>query len=352
MDVKKLDGYFRPKGIRMMLWGDMMLTKAQSSDAAANAVDEAQARQMRDAIPKDAVICDWHYQPTKVASYKSLAIFKDDGLQTIASTWYNPLNISYFATAARKNDSLGLLETTWAGYNIDERAMHKEFKQFSAYILAAEYAWSGQETLPDDLPYRADEVFARAFNPVRAMQSKRAGMTVDLSGALNLKLDDDSVGLSTLPIDQRFAGVQFDLHTRRAVALNGALLSQSLPRSVDLKFTASPSAIAFLQATAFRADVGDEVGAYEMTYSDGIKLRVPLLYGVNIRAVDDVATTSDAVLAWSGKSSHGVAVGVRVFMWSNPHPDKPIQSITFSTNHSYASPMLIGLTGLNDAEMK
>ena len=38
-------------------------------------------------------------------------------------------------------------------------AMEKEFKQFSAYILAAEYAWSGQETLPDDLPYRADEVF-------------------------------------------------------------------------------------------------------------------------------------------------------------------------------------------------
>ena len=165
MDVKKLDAYFRPKGIRMMLWGDMMLTKSESSDGGANAVDEAQARQMRAAIPKDTVICDWHYQPAKPDAYKSLSVFKDDGLQTIASTWFNPLNISSFATGARKNDSLGLLQTTWAGYNLDERAMQKEFKQFSAYILAAEYAWSGQETLPDDLPYRADEVFVRLSVP-------------------------------------------------------------------------------------------------------------------------------------------------------------------------------------------
>ena len=47
MDVKKLDGYFRPKGIRMMLWGDMMLTKSESNDGGANAVDEELAFQMR-----------------------------------------------------------------------------------------------------------------------------------------------------------------------------------------------------------------------------------------------------------------------------------------------------------------
>ena len=102
MDVKKLDAYFRPKGIRMMLWGDMMLTKSQSSDAAANCPDEAQAAQIRAGIPKDAIICDWHYQPGKPGAYKSLAYFKDDELQTIACTWYNPLNISSFSQAARE----------------------------------------------------------------------------------------------------------------------------------------------------------------------------------------------------------------------------------------------------------
>ena len=43
--------------------------------------------------------------------------------------------------------------------------MQKEYKQFSAYILAAEYAWSGQTISPEQLPYQADEVFARAWNP-------------------------------------------------------------------------------------------------------------------------------------------------------------------------------------------
>jgi hypothetical protein len=185
---------------------------------------------------------------------------------------------------------------------------------------------------------------------VRVMQTKRSGMTVDLSGVANLKLDDDSIGLSALPSDARFAGERFDLPQPRGVALGGALLSQSLPRSVMLKMDASPSAIAFLQATSFRTDVGEEVGVYEMTYADRTKLRVPLQYGVSIRAVDDVATTTDAELAWSGKSLHGVAIGVRVFTWVNPHPEKPIQSITFSTQHPYASPILIGLTCLNNAE--
>ena len=140
------------------------------------------------------------------------------------------------------------------------------------------------------------------------------------------------------------------IYPNGGVALVGALLSQSLPRSVVLKMDASPRAISFLQATSFRAEVGEEVGAYEIAFADGTKLRVPLQYGVNIRAVDDVATTSDAELAWSGKSSHGVAAGVRVFTWINPQPDKPIPSITFSTQHPYASPILIGLTCLNNAE--
>ena len=34
MDVKKLDAYFRPKNIRIMLWGDMMLSKGESNDGA------------------------------------------------------------------------------------------------------------------------------------------------------------------------------------------------------------------------------------------------------------------------------------------------------------------------------
>src|SRR2546421_2929633 len=102
MDVKKLDAYFRPKSIRMMLWGDMMLSKAESNDGAANAPSDADAKLMRAAVLRDAVVCDWHYSPAKPEAYKSLKVFKDDGLQAVASTWDNPLNIESFAEGARQ----------------------------------------------------------------------------------------------------------------------------------------------------------------------------------------------------------------------------------------------------------
>lgn len=352
MDVKKLDGYFRPKGIRMMLWGDMLLTKDQSSDPAANAPDAAQAKQMRDAIPKDAIICDWHYQPVDPAAYKSLAVFKEAGLQTIASTWYNPINIASFAQGEQQIGALGLLQTTWAGFNLDEAAMHKELRQFSAYILAAEYAWSGQTIAADQLPYRVDEVFAEAMNPKARSGKKLAGATIDLSSLSNVKFGETPLDIALFPAGARFDGVRFDLNHNGACALRGSLIRHPLPESASIRIDSSANAIAFLQATAFHCEAGERVGRYQVDFADGSSELIPLEYAANIRALDDPAITPDATLAWSGKNTHGLPVGFRMFTWTNPHPEKPIARVTFSGEHPFASPVLIGMTLLRDAERK
>jgi hypothetical protein len=344
MDVKKLDAYFRPKGIHMMLWGDMMLTKNQSSDAAANCPDEKQASQIRDSIPKDAIICDWHYQPVKPDAYKSLKIFKDENLQTIACTWYNPMNISSFSQGARDAGALGLLQTTWAGFDVDENAMQRDFNQFSAYILAAEYAWSGQAIAPSELAYQADEVFARAWNPTKRLEQKCGGKTVDLSGISNFKFDVERN-------DDRLDGVRFAKGD--GVALNGALASESLPQSVAMKLNLKADSIAFLHATSSRAQVGEDVGTYEVTFADGSVERVSLKYGANVRALEDLATTPEAQIVAVPEKAHGLpSVGLRVFIWNNPHPEQTISNITFTTHHPYASPILFGMTILNNAEAK
>jgi hypothetical protein len=352
MDVKRLDAYLRPKNIRMMLWGDMMLSKAESNDGAANAPNDAEAKLMRDAVPKDAIVCDWHYSPTKPMGYKSMKMIKDENLQAVASTWYNPLNIESFAEGARQYDALGLLQTTWAGFNIDERAMQRDFMQFTAYILAAEYAWSGQTTPPEELPYRVDDVFAKAFKPTPETRAnvKCAGTLVDLSEISNLNFGDDPIALASVP--ERFEGVQVDLHGQRAVGLGGALLPLALPKKTTVEIDASATTIALLQATIFPAAAGEEVGAYEVVFDDGSTERVALTYGGNIRSIDDPSSTANASIAWRGESSHGTAVGLRLFLWNNPHPEKRIKRITVSTNHPYASPILLGITCLNDPEGK
>ena len=146
--------------------------------------------------------------------------------------------------------------------------------------------------------------------------------------------------------------MRFDLRNPRGIALSGTLLNQPLPKSATIEIDSHASALAMLQMTAFPAAFGDEVGAYDIHFADGSAEHVPLKYGMNIRAADDPGSTSDATLAWSGKSSRGISSFARVFIWNNPHPDRPIKSITFSTNHAYASPILIGLTCLDSAEVK
>src|SRR4051794_8509785 len=165
-DVNKLHDFFKPKDVKLMLWGDMLLDKSESSDQAANAESAAEAKARRDAIPKDAIICDWHYEPRKPEAYKSLKVFKDAGFKTIACTWYTPENIHSFARAAHDFGAWGLLQTTWAGYSVNEKTLQSELRQFTAYILAAEYAWNADiAPPPDQLPYRADDVFIRSLNP-------------------------------------------------------------------------------------------------------------------------------------------------------------------------------------------
>ena len=94
------------------------------------------------------------------------------------------------------------------------------------------------------------------------------------------------------------------------------------------------------------------MGEYQVTYGPRSLETLPLKYGVNIRAIDDVATTPEAEFVSSGKTSHGLPAGLRVFTWHNPHPERTIANIVFATYHPYASPILLGMTTLNDPEAK
>jgi hypothetical protein len=74
-----------------------------------------------------------------------------------------PENIYHFYQAALATGAEGLLQTTRMGYFPDQRAMRGDLKQFSAFVLAAEYAWSGRKDPPAQLGYDPKEVFKRAY---------------------------------------------------------------------------------------------------------------------------------------------------------------------------------------------
>jgi hypothetical protein len=326
----------------------MLLAREEIKDGAAFGDSLAEARARRAGVPKDAVICDWHYDDTLGPDdYPSLKVFKDAGFtHTVASTWFKPMNIHGFAEAARRSGAWGLLQTTWAGYNLDEGALDREFKQFSAYLLAAEYAWSADSPPPEKLPWRAEEVLIRALDPKAETMAPQAGFVARLDGSVALK---DVFGIRAMNVE-RVGGYKFDAGDR-AVVLGGALTATDapMPRSAVIKFAAPTAAheLAFLHAITFPADQGEEVGHYEVHYSDGATERIPLRYGEHIRAWSDTAIARRAPHALNSTNDAGLAVTARAFVWTNPHADKPIESVTFASDHPYASPALLGLCAID-----
>jgi uncharacterized protein (DUF736 family) len=326
-----------------MLWGDMLLAREEIKDGAAFAASVEQARETRAALPKDAIVCDWHYDTLGPDDFLSLKILKDAGFtHVIASTWFKPMNIYGFAEAARRGGAWGLLQTTWAGYNLDEGALDRELKQFSAYVIAAEYAWSATSPPPDELPWRADEVLVRALDPAMEPSSTQGGFVTTLPGTAGRHGAFRAV--------ERVEGFTFNLGQRQT-QLGGALASTETPlaRSVALKLDAPARQLAFLHATSFPAERGEVVGQYEIRYADGSAERIPLKYGENIRALDDPAMAREARASLVKEDDAGLTAAARVLVWTNPHPEKPIERVTFSTDHPYASPLLFALTGIGGA---
>jgi hexosaminidase len=150
--------------VRMMLWGDECLAPGQAPDST-NAGNAKLAATRRAVLPKGALIGDWHYMRlTPKDAYKtSLALLKREGFQPIACTWYRPENIQRFYTAAFE-EGCGVLQTTWAGYESSEANMLRDIKQFSAMVLAADYAW-GQTATPDKLGYNPESIFRQMYGP-------------------------------------------------------------------------------------------------------------------------------------------------------------------------------------------
>lgn len=158
--ANRLNDWLNARGIESMIWGDMLLGPGEARDAThAKTVADAQAR--RAAISRRIIIVDWHYAAT--ADARSFETLQKDGFRVVAASWYTPANIQHLAQAAVATGTEGLLQTTWMGYFPDARAMQSQLQQFTAFVLAAEYAWSGRKEPPAELGYDPKGVFLRAY---------------------------------------------------------------------------------------------------------------------------------------------------------------------------------------------
>lgn len=267
-----LMAYANEKRVDAMVWGDMMLAPGEANDAM-NGHSAPVAAQRRAALSPGTYVADWHYAANPdPAAYKSLALWKRAGMRPIASTWDRPENIYGFTHAAIQQGA-GVLTTTWAGYESNELAMAQNFPQIAAYLLMAEYAWSGRKERPSALPYDYLAVARRMVYGAPSPTQSRSGVTVQS--------------------DEKWELGPFAFGRMEPLRMVNTLVAEGdrRPKGVDVAVDrAARKVVLALEVETFMRE-GQDLATVTVTSESGKVARFPVRYGQHVRALRDTRTT-------------------------------------------------------------
>jgi len=105
------------RGKEMFMWADRLLDGAATGygewEASLNKTDPAV-----DKIPKDIILCDWHYELNETNTYPSIPIFLEKGFRVLPTSFRNPPQVRAFIDYSLKfsrDRMLGHLCTIWRG---------------------------------------------------------------------------------------------------------------------------------------------------------------------------------------------------------------------------------------------
>jgi hypothetical protein len=121
--VNDLHGHLVGKRkVEMLLWGDRLLDASVVGygewESAKNGTHGA-----IDLVPKDLIICDWHYE--KMAEYKSIPLLLEKNFRVWPAGWNKVEHTELLIAAAQKHRGdrmLGHLCTTWGSVKIPQLA--------------------------------------------------------------------------------------------------------------------------------------------------------------------------------------------------------------------------------------
>lgn len=105
--------YLKDRGVEMLMWGDRLLDSKITGYGMWEA-SENMTHMAVDLIPKDIVICDWHY--TLRDSYPSIPFFLEKGFRVWPSGWKDveaARALINFSRQYKNEHMLGYLCTTW-----------------------------------------------------------------------------------------------------------------------------------------------------------------------------------------------------------------------------------------------
>lgn len=307
--------------VRMMLWGDVGLAKGEAIDAC-NGDSPEEARLRRSVIPAGAMIADWHYadNPNPTPFLASLQLWKKEGKVPVASTWYRPGNIRGFVLAAAQ-EGCGALQTTWAGYESNPQALIASFQQHYAYLMFADYAWSGRQEQTDKLGYDPGALLRRLYLSEPGSVKALPGVSFAPEG----RPTRSAV----------LGGRSFALCEPLALRSISLPTQQDAPLELAFSVKAKATTLAFALNTACRCSYFEKVGTISVALASGKTVTRDLQYGIDVRTPED-----NGALVRADRQSGLCVVEVKLGL-------KPegIVDIRFTGASSYAGLRVHGITG-------
>ncbi len=114
-DVNRIHAYLKKRNVETWMWGDMLISPEEFPEMLAGGLhgeSVGYGKALRDKLPRDIVICDWHYLDSQ-AEFPSLATFKTEGFRVLGATWKKPQTIRNFSRYAATHGADGMIATTW-----------------------------------------------------------------------------------------------------------------------------------------------------------------------------------------------------------------------------------------------
>lgn len=156
--------------------------------------------------------------------------------------------------------------------------------------------------------------------------------------------------LRTFPVgEQNFCNIPFNIidptknNGKSCIVLKGKP-GQYFPEEVILNVNKKAKTVYFLHTCTWSWTEGEAIAEYDIIYEDAEIETIFVRYGVEISGWYDPQDTSKSLVAWEGSNPIYNFIGIYIFPWRNPYPEKIIKAIKFKSLNTSAIPILIATT--------
>jgi len=363
-DVRKIHDYLKSKGIRMAIWGDMLLEGVRGSGLQSKKTRDGFAyftpgamtpEQVRRLIPNDILIFNWFWSGsdgtyTEPQAQAFEVQLEKMGFEEVFGNFTS--GMKQYESRIQRKSIAGGAPSAWFATN--EVGFGKDL--LSDFLGCSNMLWRGealdgpklsgmvQEMVPDI------RVRLQGEEPPSATESTMIPVPMSASfnaGTVEAGWNVVLTGMKTGAV--RLGKVNFDLasNQEKCVAISGTdgKKKTGLPKAVSVRIGVDATSLVFLHASArpatnkesFRLlfdqdDTADMLGWYEVVYEDGFVTTIPIRYGVNIAEWNWAKRTSarDYCYAADAVPLGGAAdnpITFFAFEWRNPRLGKKIEEI-------------------------